>query len=220
VEGLVHLACDGVMPAWLAREYGVPLRSAHRRVVHLPPTARSRRAVRLEVVGWSREEAGLGPRALRHALATAVARYRLGARPDLWDSLAVRSSRRSVRGREWAQRMGRRGELAGVPRPDAEVWDVEALTRVLPMVRSAWGDLPYLHAPVAVEVDAVRLPLERIVARWEAWEGVYSGVLWVALSEARARTVQALMSEWLADRPGLRPWWAVWSLGRWWDGEG
>lgn len=81
----------------------------------MPPTPWSRRAVRLEVVGWSRGEVALAPKALRHALATAVARYRLRARPDLWDSLAVRSSRRSLRGREWARWLGREGRLKGSP---------------------------------------------------------------------------------------------------------
>lgn len=199
MEGLVHLACDGVMPAWLAREYGVPLRSAHRRVVHLPPTARSRRAVRLEVVGWSREEAGLGPRALRHGLMTAVARRVLAAPPDAWDSLAVRSSRRSSRGRAWARRLGREGRLKGVPRPDAEWW------------REDWASDPW-----AVEVDTGRLPVERMASRLLRWSEVYAGSVWLTPSEARAHALASAFQAVVARR-----YWAwpirVLYLPRWWE---
>ncbi|WP_038059301.1 hypothetical protein [Thermus amyloliquefaciens] len=216
---LVHLACDGVMPRWLAEVYGVPRGAGHRRVVHLPPTPWSRRAVRLEVVGWSRGEVALAPKALRHALATAVARYRLRARPDLWDSLAVRSSRRSLRGREWARWLGREGRLKGVPRPDAEVWDVEALAPFLPRFTkrpdTGW---PHLYSPVAVEVD-MRLSPEAVWARWEAWLSVYSGVLWFVPSEERARAVGSLLRRWLEGREGLSDAWRVYVIGRWWDGQ-
>jgi hypothetical protein len=197
VEALVHLACDGVMPLWLARVYGLPRGAGLVRYTWLHPTARSRGKVQVYWVAWSEAEASLGPRAIRHGLITAVARHALGIAPDAWDSLAVRSSRRSVRGREWASRMARDGRLAGVPRPDAEVWT---------------GG----YSPVALEVDTGRLPVERMAYRFLRWSALYSGSVWVAPSEARARALAEAFRSLVEPRKWTWPV-QVLLLPSWWE---
>ena len=197
MEALVHLACDGVMPLWLARVYGLPRGAGLVRYTWLHPTARSRGKVQVYWVAWSEAEASLGPRAIRHGLITAVARYALRQSPEVWDSLAVRSSRRTLRGREWARRLGREGRLKGVPRPDAEFW-------------------PGRHAPAALEVDTGRLPVERMASRLLRWSEVYAGSVWLTPSEARAHAMASAFQAVVARR-----YWAwpirVLYLPRWWE---
>lgn len=200
VEALSHLAADGVMPLWLAREYGVPLNLAHRRRVYLALTARSSRRVPVDVVAWSREDLALGPRAMRHGLVAAVVRWILEVPPGRWDSLAVRSKRRTPLGRRWA-----RERVAGgyrmPPRPDAEWWE---------------GD----WYPTAVEVDTGKLPLERLRPRWEVWGGVYRRVIWVVLSPHRAEVVGGWLAEFLGRWPGYRDkGWGLLLLEGWGTGE-
>lgn len=199
LASLVHLACDGVVPVWLAREYGVPPRVGILRYLWLHPTARAVRKVQVYYLAWSPGEAALGSRALRHGLMTAVARRVLAAPPDAWDSLAVRSSRRSSRGRAWARRLGREGRLKGVPRPDAEWW------------REDWASDPW-----AVEVDTGRLPVERMASRLLRWSEVYAGSVWLTPSEARAHALASAFQAVVARR-----YWAwpirVLYLPRWWE---
>ncbi|MGC8905567.1 hypothetical protein [Thermus sp.] len=196
---LVHLACDGVMPLWLAREYGLPPRAGLVRYLWLHPTARSARKVQVYYLAWSPGEAALGPRAARHGLMTAVARYALGASPEAWDSLAVRSRRRTLRGRTWAKRMGREGRLREVPRPDAEWW------------WDSWASDPW-----AVELDTGRLPVERMASRLLRWSEVYAGSVWLTPSEARAHALASAFQAVVARR-----YWAwpirVLLLPRWWE---
>lgn len=202
MDGLAELAVDGVQPLWLAEAYGVPLRRAYRGVALLPPTGHwGRSRVRVPYAAWSREEASLAPRYLRHAMVLAVARWALGALAGEWEALAVYARRSWLRSRGWARREGER--LKGVPRPDGE-W---------------WGD-GALWAPWAVEVDAATMRHERILSRWEAWAGLYWGVIWVVLSPGRGESVAALAEEWLADAPGRKPYWRILWLKAWWEGDG
>lgn len=199
MEALVHLACDGVMPLWLAQVYGLSRGAGLVRYTWLHPTARSRRKVRVYLVAWATKEASLGPRAIRHGLMTAVARRVLAASPDAWDSLAVRSSRRSSRGRAWARRLGREGRLRGVPRPDAEWW------------REDWASDPW-----AVEVDTGRLPVERMASRLLRWSEVYAGSVWLTPSEARAYDLASTFLAVVASRDWAWPI-RVLYLPRWWE---
>lgn len=200
MEALPHLAADGVMPLWLAHHYGVPLRFGYRGTRDLLPTVHSRRAVRVPYVAWSQAEASLGSRALRHGLALSVARLVLGGEPSEWESLAVRSGRRTPKGKEWARRKGRDGYLKGVPRPDGEWW-----------APGVYGD------PLAVEVDTGKLPLWDVRERWKKWR-LYSGVVWVVLSPHRAEAVGRLLDDWLRDKPGYVGRWRVLWLKAWWEG--
>lgn len=201
MDALAHLAADGVMPVWLAHVYGVPLHLGYRGTAVVAPTAHARTQVRVPYVAWSRAEAALGPRALRHGLALSVARLNLMALPSEWEALAVRSSRRTPRGKEWARKMAREGYLKGVPRPDGEWWPP-----------SIYRD------PLAVEIDTGKLDPWRVWERWDKWR-IYSGVIWVVLSPHRAEVVGELMDRWLQDRPGLRGRWRVLWLKAWWEGN-
>jgi hypothetical protein len=189
---LVQLACDGVQPLWLARLYGVPLGSAHR-------STRRLEGLSVPFVAWSKGEAALHPRHLRHALGVAVLRRLLEAPPEAWDSLAVRSGRRSLRGRAWARGLALSGRRIHF-RPDAE-----------------WWRLP--GRPVAVELDLATIRLSRVRERLERWSGVYDGVVWVVASERRGASVVDLYRASVRERQGIDPppgaWLSVWLLRGW-----
>ena len=183
VEGLTHLACDRVMPLWVAKVYGIPPSLGVLRWSWLLPTAGADRRRRVWWLAYSPADLAFPPHVLRHGLILSVARYFLGASPGEWDALAVRevrqgSARRTIRGRRWAQER-RRGGWGLPPRPDAE-W---------------WVDR---HAPTAVEVDTGKMPLERYLARWEEWTRAYRGLVVVSPSAARAEA-------WARMRDSLRP---------------
>jgi len=193
---LVQLACDGVQPLWLARLYGVPLRAAYRSALRLEGAS-------VPFVAWSRSEAALHPRHLRHALGVAVLRRLLDVPPEAWDSLAVRLGRRSLRGRSWARTLVRDSSSSrrpSLPRPDAEWW-------------RGYG------RPVAVELDLATIRLSRVRERLERWSGVYDGVVWVVASERRASSVVALYRALVRARQGIEPppgaWLSVWLLRGW-----
>jgi hypothetical protein len=190
-----HLAADGVEPVWLAREYGY---SGPARYSWLAPAPGVSRKVRVWWVSWL-PVANWLPHNLRHALITAVARRALQASPDAWDNLVVWDSRRTLRGRRWAQhhrdyiRWVRRER--GGTRPDAEWWPEDS------------------RGPWAVEVDTGRWDPAQLAQRAKAWLGLYEGQVWVVLSPHRA----SVLGRWLLEvgvirKPArllvLRGWWA------------
>ncbi|MEN2983032.1 MAG: hypothetical protein ABDH20_11165 [Thermus sp.] len=199
MRALPQLACDRVMPLWVARAYGLPPGLGVVRWTWLGATARAERRRRVWWLAWSPAEASLPPHIVRHGLVLSVARYLLGVEPGAWDTLAVRevrqgAARRSIRGREWARRD--REWLRGVSRPDSEWW------------RS-----PY-PPPTAVEVDAGKVPLDLYRSRVRGWLRVYDSLLVLVLSRARGEAWLKLLPDLLVDRPYFRL--EVWLLEGWW----
>lgn len=190
LRGLPHLAADGLMPLWLAAEYGIPPRVGVVRFSWLQATAGAERKRRIYWLGWGPECLGWGPRLVRHGLLCAVGRSYLGVAPGDWDSLAIWAKRRLPRGHRWVA--NNRAALRRIPRPDAEWW------------QGGWS-------PVAVEVDTGKRGFdgpEGLRARVERWAGVYAGVVFLTPSEARA---EALV--WVFRDRHVR----VVLLPRWWE---
>lgn len=212
VELLPELACDRMMPLWVARARGIPPRLGVVRWTWVPATARASKPRRVWWVGYSEGEASFPRHLLRHGLALAVARYFLGAGPEAWDALAVRearqgASRRTIRGRAWARE--NREQLRGAPRPDGEWW------RMHEVIRGFWH---YERDPWAVEVDAGKLPLEVYRKRLEAWVGLYSGVVIVTLSHLRAMAwLGQVLPRFLDAYPGWASRVQVYALEEWWE---
>lgn len=191
LRGLPHLAADGLMPLWLAAEYGIPARAGVVRFSWLRATAGAERKRRIYWLGWGPECLGWGPRLVRHGLLCAVGRRYLGVAPGDWDSLAIWTKRRLPRGHRWVA--NNRAALRKTPRPDAEWW------------QGGWS-------PVAVEVDTGKRGFdgrpEGLRARVERWAGVYAGVVFLTPSEARAEALA-----WVFRDRNVR----VVLLPRWWE---
>ena len=211
--GDAELACDGVMPVWVAEARGIPLNRGYQRTLSLAPTAHSRLTYRVPLVGWSQPDVeprmkkpGKGQpgplpedreryirRMLRHGAITAVVRWYMQIGPGVWDSLAVRSSRRLIRGRMWAKEHFE--QVRGVARPDAEWW---------------YRDNRFA-SPFAIEIDTSSQVVELMGERIQKWVRLYAGVRWVVLSDARAKSIYEL---------GLGPKVEVYVLSRWWEPGG
>ncbi|MCS6867795.1 hypothetical protein [Thermus sp.] len=204
VAALPQLACDRMMPMWVARAYGLPPGLGVVRWSWLTATARGKKRHQVWWVGWSLAEASLPPRVVRHGLLLSVARYLLGVEPGIWDALAVRevrqgATRRTEWGREWVKREWR--SLRGVSRPDAEWW------------RSGGPPWP----PTAVEVDTGKIPMDLYRARVETWRPVYPAFLVVTTSRSRAESWREMLSQMPDFRDLLvRPTAAVVALAGWW----
>jgi hypothetical protein len=195
-DWMSHLAADGVEPAWLARGYGY---SGPARYTWLAPYPGASRKVRVWWVAWPVKGVTWLPHNLRHALITAVARKALGASPEGWDNLVVWDSRRTPRGRRWAQDNRdyiRWARERGGARPDAEWWP------------------PDSRGPWAVEVDTGRWDPTVLARRALAWLGLYEGQVWVVLSPHRA----SVLGEWLLKVGVARKAVRLLVLRDWWEG--
>lgn len=212
VNLLPELACDRVMPLWVARARGLDPTLGIRRFTWVGATGRAERRIRVWWLAYSPADVALPPHVLRHGLILAVARYYLGADPGEWDALAVRevrqgASRRTIRGREWARDRVRLGH--GLPpRPDAEWW------------RPRWeGGMWWRGSrPWAVEVDTGKLPFpERYADRVHRWMVDYQGLVVVSPSPARARAWREWLEAMTLRYPGWAGEWEVYSVDRWWE---
>ncbi len=212
VNLLPELACDRVMPLWVARVRGVDPALGIRRFTWVEATGRGKKAYRVWWLAYSPGELALAPHVVRHGLLLSVARWFLGASPGEWDALSVRevrqgASRRTIRGREWARERVRLGH--GLPpRPDAEWW----------RLREDDGVRWYGSRPWAVEVDTGKLAFpERYADRVRRWMVDYAGVVVVTPSPVRAQAWRDWFTAMTLRYPGWAGEWEVYGVDRWWE---
>lgn len=206
-DQLFELEADMVMPEWVARKRGIDPSRHFRRVVELPLTVRARRAVPVPLVAFSKRDLGGVPLGrdrrsrwadqeaarvslLREAVTLAVTRYLLDVPRDRWDYIGPKHPRRSPLGRRWMagreMRKRYREMTEQVGAPDAEAWLLE-----LAGVRLGG------HYPVAVELDAGKVPPDlarRRLERWTGFGGLYSGLIWTSLVREHALAVAEELS--------------------------
>jgi len=202
---LAELRADLVMPEWVARARGIEVERHPRRVVELHPTGRSRRRVPVALLGFSEKDLEGTPGSrerrsrwpdreaarrsvLREVAALSVVRYLLGYPPERWDYIGTKRPRRSPFGRREYRRERERflRMTARVGAPDAEAW--------LPFF-SPFHELAGSPVGVAVELDSGAIPPLRAADRFAGWlpQGVYSGLIWVALVRGQAERVAGVL---------------------------
>lgn len=219
VDGLPELACDRVMPVWVAEARGLDTRLGVRRFSWLASTGKAGRRLRVWWLAYSEADTAFPPHVVRHALLLSVARFFLGASAGEWDALVVREVRKGVnrrthRGKEWFRRQAQGGGKLP-PRPDGEWWRL----RYHPDV----GLSLYGHHPWAVEIDTGKLSFSWYTRRVHGWMVGYAGLVVVTPSPDRAQRWREWFDHALLDYPGwagraevylVRNWWtegAVWS---------